>query len=163
MNWLKLLKRKYDTAIGLSDRERSLLIRSLWLLPAVALLLHLKGMKFTQQMLLRLPMQTHSIADSLETQIWTTVKMVRVAVRYNRPWANCLKQSLVLWTLLRCQGISSELRIGVQRDTDKFAAHAWVEYQGVVLNDTDDVHQRFQAFDRSFDRPVDEQLDILEK
>jgi Transglutaminase-like superfamily len=154
MNWLKLLKRKYNTIFGLPDRERSLMFQALWLLPLVAMLLHLKGLRFTQEMLLRLPAQTQLMPDSLKTQIWTTVRMVRVAVRYNRPWANCLKQSLVLWTLLRSQGITTELRIGVQRESEKFAAHAWVEYQGMILNDTNDVRQRFQAFDRSVEQPV---------
>jgi Transglutaminase-like superfamily len=151
MNWLKLLSRKYHTVLDLSEYERSLLVRSLWLLPIVAVLVQIKGMRFTQQILCRLPAPTKSISGSLDTQIWMTVSMVKIAARYNRPWANCLKQSLVLWTVLRSQGIVSELRIGVQRESDKFAAHAWVEYQGTILNDTDDVHQRFQAFDRSFE------------
>jgi uncharacterized membrane protein YpjA len=154
MDWLKLLNHKYTTIVGLPDRERLLMFKALWLLPVVAMLLHLKGLRFTQEQLLRLPAQTHLMPDSLTPQIWTTVRMVRVAVRYNRPWANCLKQSLVLWTLLRSQGITTELRIGVQRESEKFAAHAWVEYQGMVLNDTDDVHQRFQAFDRAFEKPT---------
>jgi hypothetical protein len=154
MTWLKLLARKYNTLFGLSERERSLMFQSLCLLPCVAILLDLKGLRFTQGLFSRLPMPTPSVANLVETQIWTTVRMVRVAVRYYQPWANCLKQSLVLWILLRFQGIISELRIGVQRESNKFSAHAWVEYQGVVLNDTDDVHQRFHAFDRPFEQPV---------
>jgi hypothetical protein len=94
----------------------------------------------------------------LERQIWTTVRMVRIAVGYNSVWTNCLKQSLVLWILLRSQGITSVLRIGVRKESEKFFAHAWVEYAGIVLNDTDDVHQRFQAFDRSFEQPIREKL-----
>jgi Transglutaminase-like superfamily len=157
MTWLRSLIRKYATFVALSGSEKLLLIQALCLLPIVAILLQLKGLRFTQNLLLQLPHHQQS-SDSSETQIWTTVRMVRVAVRYNQPWANCLKQSLVLWFLLRAQGIISELRIGVQTESAKFAAHAWVEYQGIVLNDTDDVHQRYQAFDRLFDRTGGERL-----
>jgi hypothetical protein len=160
MNWLKLLKRKYQIILNLSRHERSLLFQALWLLPIVAILVNLKGLRFSQEMLLRLPTRSSSVADAVAEidRVWTTERMVRVAVRYNHLWTNCLKQSLVLWILLRSQGIVSELRIGVQRESNKFSAHAWVEYQGVVLNDTDDVRQRFQAFDRSFEQPVGEKL-----
>ena len=151
MNWLKLLARKYKTILMLPEYERFLLVQSLWLLPIVAILLQLRGLRFTQELLARRHVYTQVSSDPIETKIWTTARMVKIAVRYNRPWANCLKKSLVLWTLLRCQGIASNLRIGVQRDATKFSAHAWVEYHGIVLNDTDDIYQQFQAFDRSFE------------
>ena len=162
MNWLKLLKRKYDTIVGLSKSERSLLFQALWLLPLVAILVQTKGLRFTRSLLLQLPLPKYSSPnppplDPVEIQVWTTVRLVRVAIGYNYLWTNCLKQSLVLWILLRSQGIISELRIGIQRST-KFSAHAWVEYQGIVLNDTDDVHQRFQAFDRAFEQPIRKKL-----
>ena len=158
MTWLKLLARKYRTLFGLTPRERSLLAQALWLLPAVAIALQFKGLWFTQDLLLWLCPSSQSIAEPIEPQIWATVRMVKIATRYYQPWANCLKKSLVLWILLRNQGIISEIRIGVQRESTKFAAHAWVEYQGMVLNDSDDVHQRFQAFDRVFEQPAEAKL-----
>ena len=158
MTWLKLLARKYRTLLGLTNLERSLLVKALWLLPVVAISLRIQGLRFTQDLLLWLSPSAQSIAEPIEPQIWATVKMVQIAVRYHRPWANCLKKSLVLWILLRDRGIISEIRIGVQRESTSFAAHAWVESQGVVLNDSDDVHQRFQAFDRLFEQSVEERV-----
>ncbi len=158
MTWWKLLTRKCSTILSLSGNERSLLIRAMYLLPVVAIVLHLKGLRFTQDLLLRLLPPAPSVAEPVESQVWTTVRMVKIAVRYNRLWTNCLKQSLVLWILLRHQGASGEIKIGIQRESDRFAAHAWVEYQGTILNDTEDVHQRFQAFDRTFDRSVEDKL-----
>lgn len=80
-------------------------------------------------------------------KIIKTTRMVQLAARYCQPWANCLKKSLVLWGLLRRQGIESELRIGVQKEEENFAAHAWVEYEGFVLNDRQNVRDRFSMFD----------------
>ncbi len=47
--------------------------------------------------------------------------------------ALCLEQSLVLWYCLRRAGVPAEFRMGVQ--SHPFVAHAWVEYQGEVIND----------------------------
>lgn len=55
----------------------------------------------------------------------------------------CLLESITLWRLLKCQGIDSRVRIGVQREAEKLEAHAWVECQGIVINDTADVANRF--------------------
>jgi hypothetical protein len=47
--------------------------------------------------------------------------------------AKCLEQSLALYYLLRRQGVPVRYRQGVQ--FYPFQAHAWVEYQGEVMND----------------------------
>lgn len=61
---------------------------------------------------------------------------------------NCLEQSLVLWWLLRRRGIASELRIGARKDSDRFEAHAWVEYGSQVLNDASAEHRHFVPFEK---------------
>lgn len=50
--------------------------------------------------------------------------------------ARCLEQSLVLYYLLRKQGVAAKYRQGVQ--PHPFQAHAWVEYLGKVINDVDE-------------------------
>ena len=47
----------------------------------------------------------------------------------------CLSQSLVMRFLLGRQGIASELKIGVNQNMGKFDAHAWLEKEGILLND----------------------------
>lgn len=61
--------------------------------------------------------------------------------------ANCLERSMVLSWLLFSRGIPSELRVGAKKCSETFQAHAWVECEGVVLNDLDDVHSHFVPFD----------------
>jgi len=62
----------------------------------------------------------------------------------------CLHRSLVLCWLLARRGVASQLRIGVRQDENGFAAHAWVEVDGIPLNDSPEVHARFTAFERDF-------------
>jgi hypothetical protein len=47
--------------------------------------------------------------------------------------ARCLEQSLVLYYLLRRQGVAVRYRQGVQ--AYPFEAHAWIEYRGQPIND----------------------------
>jgi hypothetical protein len=50
--------------------------------------------------------------------------------------ALCLEQSLVLYYLLRRQGVPVRFAMGVQ--AHPFAAHAWVEHRGEPLNDIEE-------------------------
>ena len=59
---------------------------------------------------------------------------------------NCLSRSLTLWWLLRRHGVAADVRLGVNL-AEGFAAHAWVEWQGQVLNDTPDVSSRYQPLE----------------
>ncbi len=61
--------------------------------------------------------------------------------------ARCLERSLTLWWLLRRRRIPVELRIGVRKSERDLEAHAWVELDGRTVNDRDDVHRRYAAFD----------------
>lgn len=60
---------------------------------------------------------------------------------------NCLEQSLVIWFLLRRRGGAPVLRFGGRKAGDQFEAHAWVESEGVVLNDEGSVRQDFVPFE----------------
>ncbi|MCJ8280615.1 MAG: lasso peptide biosynthesis B2 protein [Rivularia sp. ALOHA_DT_140] len=150
MNWLKLVIRKFIRIWQLDGNSKWLLLQAFVLLPIVAISLKFRGLKRTQAGLVRLLPPAKKPVENNERyrKIVNTVQMVRLAVRYCQPWANCLKKSLVLWILLRHQGIECELRIGVQREAIKFEAHAWVECEGFVLNDTPDVRERYAMFER---------------
>ena len=66
-----------------------------------------------------------------------TLDGVRNAGRYyHRRRLDCLPRSIAIYVLLRRQGVPATLRVGVKRFP--FAAHAWVECLGGVLDDSID-------------------------
>lgn len=65
---------------------------------------------------------------SVDRIVWA----VRTAARW-MPGTTCLYSALTLQRLLASQGYSSELHIGVARQEQRFAAHAWLERDGEVL------------------------------
>jgi hypothetical protein len=60
---------------------------------------------------------------------------------------SCLDRSVFLWFVLRAHGIDGDLRIGIAAKEDTIDGHAWVELDGDVLNDADDIAQHFAVFD----------------
>ena len=59
----------------------------------------------------------------------------------------CLTRSLLLRWLLRRYGTTSDLCIGVRLEQGEFAAHAWVEKDGIPLNDRPEFVARYAIFD----------------
>jgi len=74
-------------------------------------------------------------------------RAARSAERHGPGTPNCLERSLTLWWLLRREAIEGELHIGARKSESRFEAHAWVELDGVVLNDSPNVHKHYERFD----------------
>lgn len=83
-------------------------------------------------------------AGAMPTQrrmVYRVLEAVRTASRYyHRRGLDCLPRSLAIYVLLRRHGVPATLRIGVKRFP--FAAHAWVESLGEVLDDSSDDWRR---------------------
>ena len=73
-------------------------------------------------------------------------ELVNIAARHTLGPRTCLTRSLLLGWLLRRRGVASNLRIGVRLTNGALDAHAWVECDGVPVNDEPDVGTRFASF-----------------
>ena len=133
--------------------------RAVALLPAISLSLKIRGFRATQNSLLGYPKQFQSgsqggvAADRLlsESQYCLlTARAVNAAARNVWRRATCLEKSLAIWSLLRRRGIASQLRIGARNIGGKFEAHAWVEHEGVAINEPENPHRHYATFDTAF-------------
>jgi hypothetical protein len=73
-------------------------------------------------------------------------ELVNIAARHTLGPRTCLTRSLLLGWLLRRRGVESQLRIGVRLNQGALDAHAWVEWEGVPVNDRPDVGMQFASF-----------------
>ena|ERR1700738_2598783 len=135
---------------------RGIFLRAAILLPVIAVNLRLRGFRATQESLLRflahpplVPQQDSTDPRLAFEQTRLTARMVNAAGRHAWPASTCLEKSLALWWLLRRRGIESELRIGARKLDGKFEAHAWVEREGIALNEPQEGHRRYAPFDKS--------------
>lgn len=111
-------------------------------------------------MLVRFPFTTKIEQDSaaVTEDAALTAHMVNLADRHGLFHPSCLAKSLTLWWLLGRAGIRSDLRIGIRKESEEFAAHAWVERDGAALNEPEEHHRHYAAFDAAFSSlPSDEQ------
>lgn len=141
----------------LSPAEGLLLLQAPLALPAVALALRRWGLQPVQQRLLRGAVVARPPATAAERLAMAErlAWCVQVSAAYG-PWpANCLQRSVTLCWYLHRRGLAGDLRIGVRRgeqpDDRPLDFHAWVEHEGVVINDARDVGQRYAVFPRAVD------------
>jgi Transglutaminase-like superfamily/Coenzyme PQQ synthesis protein D (PqqD) len=64
------------------------------------------------------------------------------AFKWYRPGIACMHRAFAAYWFLRRHGIPAELCLGVK--TCPFSSHAWVEFQGRVLDDSSHVKDRFR-------------------
>jgi len=156
MGWSRCclpMRKAFQRYRELDPEARKLFRRAGLLLPLVAVSLRLRGFTKTKmglQSRLSASAALELKAEQAAEAVQRTCRMVRAAMRYGTIHATCLEASLVLWYLLKKQGVAVDLRIGVRKLNDKFEAHAWVEYQGAALNQAEDRHRHFAAFDSEF-------------
>jgi hypothetical protein len=129
--------------------------RATVLLPAISLSLRLRGFGATQESLQNFSVASNPGKYSSEDvangdRVEMAVRMVNAAARYGWGRPTCLEKSLMLWSLLRRQGTASSVRIGARKDGGKLEAHAWVERDGVALNEPGDAHRHYATFDAAF-------------
>lgn len=129
---------------ALSWPERRTLLAAMAWMPLFWLGLHGLGLSRFQAWLQR-PRLLIENALSLD-EIMGIATMVNRAARLVRIPGDCLTRSLLLGWLLRRRGVASQLRIGVKMNEGSLAAHAWVEYAGIAINDQPDVGEQFAAF-----------------
>jgi transglutaminase superfamily protein len=138
---------------ALTTAERRLLIVACAATPLVAGGLSVFGFRRWHAVLSRWPrpraarFPTERAASARAASV---SRVVGIAAGHGPFPASCLRRSLLLWWLLRRDGIETILRVGVNRESGTLHAHAWVEYLGRPLNDADDIALRFPAFDRNF-------------
>ena len=76
-------------------------------------------------------------------------QVARLVAAALRPFgANCLGESLTLVVLLQRLAYPASLRIGARRAPAGLEAHAWVELDGVPLNDRPDIAADYSPFEQ---------------
>ena len=126
-------------------QQRTLLAAWFWL-PFFWLGLRGLGLPRLQAILQRQPLAAKSATILLMPEIQALGEAVNIAARHSTFPVTCLTRSLLLGWLLRRQNVASKLRIGVRLTQGMLDAHAWVECEGVPVNDRPDVKAQFSSF-----------------
>jgi hypothetical protein len=129
-------------ALGFAD-QRTLLLSGVCL-PLVWLGLRVLGLAHLRALLQRFYVPTSTSPELPD--IRKLGALVNTAARHVPFPATCLTRSLLLIWLLNRRGVSSDLRIGVRLTHGALEAHAWVECDGLPVNDRVEVIRQFEPF-----------------
>ena len=139
--------RLFARFVALPVYEQRLLVGLMAALPGIALLVRVRGVAGTAQLLERAsgsaPRREADAADTHAAQ--RLAELASIAGRRGVFTATCLPQALLIEWILRRRGLSPELRVGVRKQADAIDAHAWVELDGVALGQTELAHVPFPA------------------
>lgn len=137
-----------DKVRQLSWKDRRLLLQSVLLLPLIHLGLIILGYarlrgwmerSTPRKLITQADLQTASLERARQV-----AHLVSIAAQHNLYKAGCLRRSLLIWWLLRKEGIQTEIHFGVRMVNGKLEAHAWVEYNAAVVNDAETIRLRYQ-------------------
>ncbi|MEM1177293.1 MAG: lasso peptide biosynthesis B2 protein [Acidobacteriota bacterium] len=141
--------RPIDVTPAASWRERWATARSLFVLLVVDIALLAVKFKRLRKVIHRWPTlgAKHRDPKDLDFDEARTIclSVNRAAVLYPRS-AWCLERSSTAVLLLRLSGFPAQLVVGVRRIP--FAAHAWAELDGEVVNDLPQITQNYTEIDR---------------
>lgn len=136
--------RPRDISPARTFRERASAIGAFFMLLFVDGVMKLAGFHRFYRMLRTWPTVGHPPEDPDAIRRICTAVDRASTYYFKRAW--CLQRSATAVCLLRLRGLAAELTIGVQKIP--FAAHAWAELDGRVVNDHPEVRKRFFVIER---------------
>lgn len=155
MSCWQSIQNKYGKWTSLNRLERFLLVYALILLPVMRICRRM-GLKRVKKIFLndsRVIQEVPGSNISIMETAHMAARIVAIADAHTLCRTSCLDRSLVLCIILNRLGIAGELHVGVRKEAGMLEAHAWVEVNHKVLNDTEDVGKRFLPFSEPLNKP----------
>jgi hypothetical protein len=115
------------------------------LLPAFRLACRFVTFARVQRLSDRMARPSH--ANGLPPEV--AARLVGIAAAHGLYRARCLEKSLVLRWILCRHGVDARIVLGARKEDDEMQAHAWVEVDGVSLDEENDIHRLFSPFEES--------------
>lgn len=139
------MRRELARCRSLSFEQLWVLAQSLVLVPAIQFWMRRRGFGRTAARLAA--WSDRPAAAATPERVRALAVPVGMVASRKLVGAACLGRSMALWFLARRRGLDVELVIGAAApENGTLPAHAWVEYQGVPVNDVANVRERYGSF-----------------
>jgi hypothetical protein len=143
-----MLTSNLNKLMGLSRKERRLLFGSVLLLPVVQAALLVMRYSRLRRMIEKLtPLKPGAmpVPEAGHIQRGREIsRIVTIAAKHGPYRATCLRRSVLVWWFLRREGIPGKVCFGARLSDSRLEAHAWVEYNGIIINDSPDIRARYR-------------------
>jgi hypothetical protein len=133
----------------LTFTEMRLILSAFFLLPFLNFLLRVIGYTRLYHLIESLtPIAEELPMTSRSLQISKSIAhAVNIGANHGVYRATCLRRSLLVFWYLRSFNMACKIRFGVRLVNGDLEAHAWVEWQDIVINDERDVIERFSVLE----------------
>jgi len=136
--------RRLKRVLKLSPDELAILAQAAICMPIVRLALRFISVARLNAMATRSRRQLFRV-DAKPKDL---ARLVSIAADHGIYRARCLEKSLVLRWLLARRGIDGQVVFGTCKAEDAMQAHAWIEVNGVPLNEDGGAHLDFARFEQ---------------
>jgi hypothetical protein len=144
MKYLKSIAANGSKFCALPRSERGTLLAALVGLPLLGFALRVLGLRRLQACL---KCRARPIDGPLSRDgIARIAALINIAALHAPFASTCLTRSLLLASMLQRRGVTSQLRIGVRLKQGALDAHAWIEHEGVPINEPPNVGEQFAPF-----------------
>ena len=140
--------RKLRAAVSLDARTRWLMLVSAILRVAISTGFRLVGVSETQRYVRTWASRAQNrqwFADPREL-IRNAQRAQGVVRRNTGIGGRCLARSLTLWGILLRFGVATDLRVGMRKRNGLVEGHAWLEYQGVPINESGELIETYDVY-----------------
>ena len=84
----------------------------------------------------------------IQLEVRELSKLTNTACRYSIGMdKSCLRRSMLLWWLLQNQDVQCDLCMGLEKSGTSLTGHAWLELDGIVINEAKNIRERFACVD----------------
>lgn len=129
--------------LRLPSEHKWVVLRALIILPTTYAALKLFGLQPLLSFIRRFAKVDGSVRDCPPAQLRTYTHLFTAVARSCPFPMKCLGRSVALCWLLRVLGVDATVHIGVRKDEQGLDAHAWVQRGDFVINDAEDVAERY--------------------
>ena len=137
--------------VSLSPGELLIVLRATLLLPFVAMILRMKGFNWTRSYVQAKGSKKTPARPADQIPVAENVTRLVSLTANNLPVkAKCLKRCLVSQWILGGKGIHADLIIGVNKSGPDLDAHAWLELDGKVINESQNNRDGYKVMDIGF-------------
>ncbi|HEX4784359.1 MAG TPA: lasso peptide biosynthesis B2 protein [Candidatus Sulfotelmatobacter sp.] len=131
----------FQQFLRLSSKQRWLVLQATVILPVTYAGLELFGFQNLLTLMQRFTPGPGRVRSPEELQADSTL-FTAVVRRFPLPM-RCLGRSVALCWLLRLRRVNATVHIGVRKNQHDLDAHAWVQCGDFVINEAEDVAQRY--------------------
>ncbi len=127
----------------LPAESKRFVLRTILILPMTHAGLKLFGLNRLLPRIQSLSPDIRELPEPSLQEVQTYARLFSAVARRCPLPLQCLGRSVALCWLLRQQGIDATVHIGVRKENNALDAHAWVQSGNFVINDTENVAERY--------------------